>query len=258
MKIVAMYKWAADYQEASVDASGRVDWSRARPVVSEYDAVAMEAARQVAQVTGGRVVGLTAGGPGAASAMALKTALARGLDEGYAVTDASLQGAGTARLAEVLARAVERIGDVDLVVAGDSSIDVAAKMVHVLVAARLGWPVITEASELQASGDSIRLRRQAGGRTETLELRLPAVVALASDALKPRVPGMRDVLQAGKKPVKVLDLDALGIAKTEPTYAVRSTAKPQRKARRGRVIDASDAQAAARELVDALRDEGAL
>ena len=139
MKIVVTYKWAADYQETSVGADGRVDWSRARPVVSDYDAVAMEVARQLSESTSGEAIGLTAGGPEVASAMALKTALARGLDRGIAVADETLASAGTARYAQVLARAIERIGGVDLVLAGDSSIDVAAKMVHVLVAGHLGW-----------------------------------------------------------------------------------------------------------------------
>lgn len=258
MKIVVTYKWAADYQEASVAAQGRVDWSRARPVVSEYDAVAIQAARQLSESTSGEVIGLTAGGPEVASAMALKTALARGLDRGVAVTDETLASAGTARYAQVLARAIEQIGGVELVLAGDSSIDIAAKMVHVLVAGHLGWPVITEASGVEAGDGKVRLRRLSGGRTETVELALPAVVVLASDALKPRVPGMRDVLQAGKKPVQRLGLDALGLPEIEPTYTVRSTAKPERRARRGRVIDTSDAALAAKELVNALRDEGAL
>ncbi len=258
MKIVVTYKWAADYQEARVGADGTVDWSRARPVVSEYDAVAIEAACQLSESTSGEVIGLTVGGPEAAAAMALKVALARGLDRAAAVTDETLANAGTARYAEVLARAIEHVGGVDLVLAGDSSIDVAAKMVHVLIAGHLGWPVITEAAGLEARDGKIRLRRQSGGRTETVELALPAVVVVASDALKPRVPGMRDVLQAGKKPIQALGLDVLGLAEAEPTYTVRSTAKPERKARRARVIDTSDPAEAAKELVDALRDEGAL
>lgn len=258
MKIVVAYKWAGDYQEARVGADGSVDWSRARDVVSDYDAVAIEAARRLADAGEAQVVGLTVGGPGAASPLALKTALARGLDRVVAVTDPSLERAGTARYAQVLAAAVRHIGDVGLVLAGDSSIDVAAKMVHVLLAGRLGWPAVTEASDLQLRGEAVRVHRQAGGRTQTLELGLPAVVALASDALRPRVPGMKDVLRAGKKPKDLLSLDALGLAAGEEPYRVVGRSRPQRKARLGRVIDASEPARAAGALVQALRDEGAL
>ena len=48
MTIAVAYKWAADPQEAQVGEDGTVDWSRAKPGVAEYDAVAVEAARLLA------------------------------------------------------------------------------------------------------------------------------------------------------------------------------------------------------------------
>ena len=76
MKIVAAYKWTADPQEAQVAADGRVDLSRARPVVSGYDAVAIEVGSRLAK-DGGELVGASVGGPATASPIAVKTALAR-------------------------------------------------------------------------------------------------------------------------------------------------------------------------------------
>ena len=43
MRIVVTYKWACDPEEATVRADGTVDWSRAKPGISTYDPVAMEA-----------------------------------------------------------------------------------------------------------------------------------------------------------------------------------------------------------------------
>ena len=36
MRIVVAYKWACDPQEAAVGADGSVDWSRAKPGISDY------------------------------------------------------------------------------------------------------------------------------------------------------------------------------------------------------------------------------
>lgn len=257
MKIVVAYKWAADYQEARVNSHGDVDWSRARPAVSEYDAVAMEVARRVANATSGEVIGLCVGGQAAGSAIATKTALARGLDRTVVVVDEALPDAGTTQIAETLAKAIQHIGDVDLVLAGDSSIDVAAKMVSSVLAGWLGWPALTDVAVVEADDQGLRLTRPMAGGAETFRVSGPAVVALSADAVQPRTPGMKDILAAGKKPVERLDLAALGVSESTP-YAVRERARPQRAARKQQVIDASDETQAANELVGILRNAGVL
>ena len=148
MKIVVAYKWTRDPEEASVGADGTVDWSRAKPGLSAYDPVAIELARRLAEATGAELIGVTAGATGVGAAIAAKAALSRGLDRTVIVEDDSLKGAGRAELAAVLAGAVRHIGDVDLVVTGDSSVDVAAKMVPTLLAGELGWPAVAEVNEL--------------------------------------------------------------------------------------------------------------
>jgi len=124
-------------------AGGAVDWSRAKPGISEYDPVAAELARLLADATGGEVIGLTVGTKRVDASMARKAALSRGLDRAVIVADDSLEGAGTTELAALLAAAVRHIGDVDLVITGDSSVDVGTKMVPSVLAglARLanGW-----------------------------------------------------------------------------------------------------------------------
>src|SRR5664279_916998 len=150
MKIVVAYKWAPNPQDATVGPDGTVDWQRAKPGVSEYDPVAAELARRLADASGGEVIGVTAGGRGVDTAMAHKAALSRGLDRAVIVADDSLERAGTTELAAVLAAAVRHIGDVDVVITGDSSVDVGAKMVPTILAAQLDWPVLAEVTEIGA------------------------------------------------------------------------------------------------------------
>ncbi|MGO9079752.1 MAG: hypothetical protein ACLQDY_12010 [Streptosporangiaceae bacterium] len=258
MRIVVAYKWACDPEEAAVGADGSVDWSRAKPGISVYDPTAIELARGLAQEAGAELVGLSAGGKGTGAAIACKAALARGLDRTVVVEDDSLDGAGTAQLAAVLAGAVRHIGDVDLVITGDSSVDVAAKMVPTVLAGLLGWAAAAEVTAVSGQPGALRVERAVPGGVEAVEISGPAVLAASADAAPPRVPGMKDLLAAGKKPVEHLDLAALDVPAVRASMTVKGTARPQSKERKGQLIDTADPAAAAAELVSALRAAGAL
>ncbi len=258
MKIVVAYKWTRDPEEATARADGTVDWSRAKPGLSAYDPVAIELARRLAEATGAELIGVTAGATGVGAAIAAKAALSRGLDRTVIVEDDSLVGAGRAELAAVLAGAVRQIGDVDLVVTGDSSVDVAAKMVPTLLAGELGWPAVAEVNDLTGEAGTLRVQRAIPGGVQVLEVSGPAVLAAAADAAVPRVPGMKDLLAAGKKPAEHLELASLDVPARNAVVTVTSTARPERKARRGQIIDTKDPAAAAAELVQALHGAGVL
>ncbi|MDR1189482.1 MAG: hypothetical protein LBK95_18870 [Bifidobacteriaceae bacterium] len=256
MKIAVAYKWAADPAEASVSEAGQVDWSRAKPAISEYDAVAIQVARDLATASGAELVGLTVGPPAVAAPLAAKAALARGLDSLVAVVDESLAGAraDAARTGQALAAAVRAVGEVDLVVMGDCSIDQGAGLVPGATAGCLGWPALLEASRIALDGPVVRVWREAGGAAEELELTGPAVIGVASGAVTPKAPGMKDVLSAAKKPVRQLTAEEAGIGAA--AGRVVATGRLDAPTRRGVVIDATDPVAAAAELIDALVADG--
>lgn len=258
MRIVVAYKWTCDPEEATVRADGTVDWSRAKPGLSAYDPVAIELARQCADTAGAELIGVTAGGKGIAAPLAAKAALGRGLDRVVIVEDESLAGAGSSGLAAVLAEVVRHIGDVDLVITGDSSVDVAAKMVPPVLAGELGWPAVAEVTSVTGQAGALRVERAVPGGVQVIEISGPAVVAAAADAAVPRVPGMKDLLAAARKPVELLELAALKVPSRNAVMTVTGRARPERKARASRLIDTADPAKAAAELATALRQAGAL
>ena len=258
MRIVVAYKWASDPQEAVVGVDGTVDWSRARPGLSEYDLVAVELGRDLAQATGGELIGLSAGPLGVGAAVACKAALSRGLDRAVIVEDSSLEGAGTTELAAVLAGAVRHIGDVDLVITGDSSVDVGAQMVPTVLAGQLGWPAVAEVTAVSGQAGTLRVERAVPGGAQVVEISGPAVLAASADAAVVRVPGMKDILAAGKKPVEHLEMSALDVPALSAAVSVKGVSRPDLKARKVQMIDATDAAAAAAALITALRGAGSL
>jgi electron transfer flavoprotein beta subunit len=258
MRIVVAYKWTCDPEEATVRADGTVDWSRAKPGISAYDPVAIELARRLADASGAELIGLTAGGKGVGTPIAAKAALSRGLGRVVIVEDESLREAGRSELAAVLAAAVRQIGDVDLVITGDSSVDVAAKMVPTVLAGLLGWPAVAEVTAVTGQVGSLRVERAIPGGVQVLEISGPAVLAASADAAVPHVPGMKELLAAAKKPADQLALTALEVPAPNAAMTVTGQARPERRARKGQLIDTADPVAAAAELVTALRAAGAL
>ena len=84
------------------------------------------------------------------------------------------------------------------------------------------------------------------------------MLAASTDAAVPRLPGMKDILAATKKPVQTLTLAELGVPASARTVTVKSTSRPDLKVRKQQLIDTKDPAAAAAELVAALRGDGAL
>lgn len=253
MRIAVAYKWAPNPHDAQVATDGSVDWSRARAAIGEYDQVAIEFARQLADAAGAELVGISVGGPDVASAPAKKAALARGLDRLVLIADAALNHAGPVDLGLTLADAVRSVGDVDLLIAGDASIDVGTQTVPAVAAGALGVPFVAQTTSVTGGPGDLTIERALPGGTQTLHATGPLVIAVTGDAVTPRVPGMRDILAAGKKPTQQLPFTR------RPTVAasVTASARPELKARRGEIIDASAPDAVAR-LVAALQAAGHL
>ncbi|MDR1386993.1 MAG: electron transfer flavoprotein beta subunit/FixA family protein [Propionibacteriaceae bacterium] len=255
MRIVVAHKWAADPQEAVVGADGAVDWSRARPAVSEYDAVAIAVGRQLADASGAELVGLSVGGPTAAAPLAAKAALARGLDSALIVADPALAEADSAVTAQVLAAAVTELGQVGLVLTGDCSVDRGARLTPAVLAGWLDWVCLAEVSAVRWDPTGLSLERESDGGWQSLTLSPPAVLALAAGAVYPPVPGMKDVLAAARKPIRQLDLGQLGLELIRAPLLLAAAPAPAPD-RRGVVIDAMDPALAAAELVARLSHDG--
>ena len=177
MRIIVIYKWAANPQEAAVGPDGKVDWSRATATISEYDPTAIELGRQLAIRLGAELIGLSLG-TGAAAPMARKSALSRGLDKLYLVPDPE----GTADATTtglLLAAAIRQIGDVDLVLAGDASVDNGAQLVPAVVAGALGWPAVSQVSAIDGPTGALEVTRNHLGGTQRLALAQATVVSLS-------------------------------------------------------------------------------
>ena len=234
MNIVVPIKVLADDQDIVVAADRSLDDSKAHRIVSTYDLNAIEAAAQLAD--GGRVVAVTAGPADIDDSKLKKNILARGVDELYMTADDACADLDAHATAAMLARLVDGLDAADLIVCGDGSADNYAQQVDVQLADALGLPVVTAVSAVSVEGAVATCDRMLETQLQTVQVDLPAVISVVPDIALPRIPGMKDILAAGKKPMGVAGADGA----YESALEVLSCKAPEQAERKLEVMDASE------------------
>ena len=237
MKIVVSFKVVPDDQDVQVSGDGSLDFSKAHRIVSTYDLNAMEAAAQLAAANeGSSVVGVTVGDAKIDDSKLKKNVLARGVDELFMTADDACSDMDAHATAAALADLVAKAGDYDLILCGDGSADNYAQQVDVQLAAKLGLPVVNGATKIEAGDGFVTVERTLEDVVEVVEVPLPAVVSVTPDVALPRIPGMKDILAAGKKPMNVAGAEGAYASAIE----VVDCKAPEQADRKLEIIDASE------------------
>ena len=209
MKIAVCCKYVPEEEEIQINSDQTLDFSKAQWKIGQYDLNAIEAGVQLAE-TGGEAVILTAS-PLADNSKLRKAALSRGPSMMYGIKDDAMGSADSSATANVLKAGIEKIGGIQLVLCGEGSGDIYAQQTGAMLGAVLGWPSVNAVSKLVLEEDKLIVERSLEHSIELLEVPLPAVISVTSDINVPRIPAMRDILGAGKKPSICWDLDEVGV-----------------------------------------------
>ncbi|TDC48381.1 electron transfer flavoprotein subunit beta/FixA family protein [Jiangella ureilytica] len=211
MKIVTLVKHVPDATaDRTFTADNTTDRAGVDGLLSELDEYAVEEALKVGDAgTDVEIIALTMG-PGGAEA-AVKKALQMGADSAVHVVDDSLHGSDALATAQVLAAAVTKIGDVDLVLTGMASTDGGMSVVPAMIAEYLGLAHVGFVGELTVSDTAVTARRDDDAASETIEAALPAVVSVTDQINEPRYPSFKGIMAAKKKPVETWTLADLGV-----------------------------------------------
>lgn len=243
MKIIVVFKWSKNPQDARVGADGTVEWRGVKMAANDDDPTAMEVARSL--VNDGEIIGLTVGDGDVA------WAAARGAARTITVKDAQAE-VNSSLTAAIIAAAINRVEDVDAVLIGDSAWDYG---VVSALAGKLGWPAIAGVVSATPESDGLHVTRKIGSASQLLEVKGPVVLAVSASRAEQNVPGMKDVLVARKKPVEQLSLADLGIVPAADVLS-KGTRFPDKPP--ARIIDGSDPVVACEQLMTALRADGVL
>jgi electron transfer flavoprotein beta subunit len=209
-------KQVIDLAQLRFKSDGRTPVLEGLPMIlSAFEKHALEEAVSIKEADGDiQVVALSAGSPKLKET--IKEALAMGADEAVLLIDPAIEGSDVAGSSNVLAAAIKKMGDVDLVLMGEGSDDDYSGQIPSRVAAILGWPQVTTARELTLI-DSKRLRavRDMEASLEVVECNLPAVISVTSELNTPRLPPLTAILKAGRKPIHEWALTDLEVAAAE-------------------------------------------
>lgn len=172
-------------------------------VASPFDEQAIEAALRIRDAIGGdtKITAITLG-PESARAV-LKQALSLGADDAVHLSDPAFEGCDAHGTATVLAAAVRKLGDVDLVLCGRQAADWDAGVVGMGMAELLGLAAVTYARRIDVDGQGLRVERVLQDGFETIEAPLPALVTVSNELGEVRKPNLRETMRAARKPVAV-------------------------------------------------------
>jgi electron transfer flavoprotein beta subunit len=142
----------------------------------------------------------------------LRTALAMGAAKGVLVSDPALQGSDALTTAKVLAKAIERAGAADLIIAATESTDGYTGTVPEQVAALLDLPSVTFAKHVEVADRTLKVQRQTEAGYDEVECPLPAVISVTAGVVEPRYPSFKGIMAAKNKPVDTVTAADLGVA----------------------------------------------
>ncbi|MBI2766797.1 MAG: electron transfer flavoprotein subunit beta/FixA family protein [Chloroflexi bacterium] len=180
------------------------------PVVNPYDPQATEAALRLKDADGGGKVTVISLGPDSARD-AIKHALAMGADEGVLLNDPAFADIDNFQTANAIAKAIQKVGEFDLILMGRASADWDMGVVPTGVGQLLGVPVVTVAKAIEKSGAGIKVERVLDDGFQSVEVSLPAIVSVSNEFGEPRYPQLRQIMLAAKKTVQVWSAADIGL-----------------------------------------------
>ncbi|MCP4050279.1 MAG: electron transfer flavoprotein subunit beta/FixA family protein [bacterium] len=176
-------------------------------IINPFDENALEAALQLKEKFGARVIVVSMGPPQVKDA--LRQAVAMGADEVVLASDRSFAGADTWATSYTLAQAIKEIENYDLIICGKQAIDGDTAQVGPGIAEFLDIPQITFAQEIGYEENRLKVKRVIENGYEEIETELPAVVTVTKEINEPRYPSLKGKMKAKSAEITVWDTEDL-------------------------------------------------
>ncbi|MFQ5533548.1 MAG: electron transfer flavoprotein subunit beta/FixA family protein [Sphingomonadales bacterium] len=245
MKILVPVKRVVDFNvkiRVKSDNSG-VELANVKMSMNPFDEIAVEeAVRKKEAGEAQEIIAISIGQQQAQET--IRTALAMGADRGILIrTDQTTEPLAVAKLL----KAVVEEEKPELVLLGKQAIDDDSNQTGQMLAALLGWPQGTFASELKFADGGIEVTREIDGGLETVALRLPAVVTTDLRLNEPRYASLPNIMKAKRKPIDVKTPEDYGVD-ISPRLTVLKVEEPPKREAGGKVESVT-------ELVEKLKNE---
>lgn len=245
MKVLVPVKRVVDYNvkiRVRGDGSG-VELANVKMSMNPFDEIAVEEALRLKEAGKATEVVCVSIGPSQAQET-IRTGLAMGADRGILVTtDVQTEPLAVAKILKGIVDE-EQPG---LVILGKQAIDDDANQTGQMLAALLGWPQGTFASEIELGDGSMNVTREVDGGLQTVKLDSPAIVTTDLRLNEPRYASLPNIMKAKKKPIDNKTPEDYGVDVSPRLTVLETTEPPQRQA--GVKVET------VAELVDKLKNE---
>ncbi len=178
------------------------------PVLNPYDENSLEAALRIKELHPSKVTVISLGSnlPKAV----VKKCLAVGADDLVVLEDATFEEIDGYTTAYLLAEAIRKLGEYDLILTGRMAADTNAGQVGPGVAELLGIPSITVAQKVEANDGSVRVEQVLADGYEVVELPLPCLVTISHEIGELRSATVKGLMAAQKQPFTTWQAQDLG------------------------------------------------
>ncbi len=261
MKAVVCIKQVPDTTEVKIDPqTNTLIREGVNSIINPFDMYAIEEAVRLKEKFGISTIVITMGPPQAESA--LREALSMGIDEAILLTDRAFAGSDTYATSKVLSKAIEKIGDVNLILCGKQASDGDTAQVGPGTAEWLGLPhicYVKNIREIDWQAKKIIAERMIEEGYEVIESTLPVLLTVVKEINEPRLPSLRGMLRAKKQNITAWTHKDLSVEEEEvglkgsPTQVVRIFKPPERA--KGKVIYALDDFDGLGEVVEFLKKQ---
>ncbi|NOR18088.1 electron transfer flavoprotein subunit beta [candidate division WOR-3 bacterium] len=252
MNIIVCAKQVVDVSEMKVDSSTKKPILQGVPQkISDIDKNAMEEAIKIKDKHSGKITVLTVGPADAKER--IKELLAMGADEGILIPYPDKYDYHV--VSNLLTEAIKKIGEYDIILCGEASIDLFSGQIGPRLAGLLNIPQITYAQSVNAEKDKITADRNMGDKSVTTESSYPVLITVTKEINEPRLPSLMQILGAANKPINDWTVESLADGLNPKIDAVELNGIPME---RKNIIYKDDVDESVKNLVDSLAKEGVL
>jgi electron transfer flavoprotein beta subunit len=210
LNIIVCVKETYDIDHIKIDSATMEPVLQGIPVeIEDLSKNALEAAVRLKEEHGGKVTAVSLASSNTIK-KSIKEALAMGADEALIITH-EFKDMNPAATALALAHGIKTLDGHDLVLMGEGSADNYSGQVAPRVATTLGLPLASYACKIEFAEGKLVCTSDLDDFLETVEVVLPSVVSVTNEINEPRLPSLKEILGASKKPVKEVDVNSLGI-----------------------------------------------
>ena len=253
MNIIVCAKQVVDVSEMRVDPSTKKLILQGVPQkISDIDKNAMEEAITIKEKHSGKITVLTVGPSDAKER--IKELLAMGADEGVLVSPPEKYDYHV--VSSLLAEAIKKIGEYDIVLCGEASIDLFSGQIGPRLAGLLNIPQITYAQGVNAEKDKVVAERDMGDNMVTTESSYPVLITVTKEINEPRLPSLMQILGAANKPINEWSAESLISGGLDPmieTVELKGVSMERKN-----IVYQDDLDESVKKLVDSLAKEGVL